>query len=228
MKELITVENLNKIYHRGSEDVYAVRNMNLGVKQGEIVAIIGPSGSGKTTLINIIGCLDNPSSGTIRIDGQEIFSDGRALSEKELTYVRRCYFGYVFQKFFLLPTLTVRENILLPSVFNPDFRPTEKEVDELLELLGLQHRGNHLPSELSGGEMQRTAIARALIGNPPILIADEPTGNLDSKRTDEIKKLLQMLNKKRGITIILVTHNPELTEIADTVLEINDGCLNIS
>lgn len=220
---IIEVKNLTKIYHRGSEEIYAVRNAGFSVKAGQITAVVGPSGSGKTTLVNILGCLDNPTSGSVKIDGREIFRPGRELSEKELTLIRRQYFGYIFQKFFLIPTLTVKENILLPSVFCKEIEDGEKQAEELAETLGIAHRLNHLPAELSGGEMQRTAIARALIGNSKILIADEPTGNLDSKRTDEIKKLLLDLKQKRGITIITVTHNPEFAKIADTVLEISDG-----
>lgn len=222
-KDLIVAENLNKIYHRGSEDIKALNNINLNIKENEMLAVVGPSGSGKTTLVNILGCLDNPSSGTLKIAGQEIFAAGKQLSEKKLTLIRRQYFGYVFQKFFLIPTLTVRENIILPAVFNSEIKVDEKYLLNLLDLLGISHRLEHLPAELSGGEMQRVAIARALITKPKILIADEPTGNLDSQRTEEIKNLLLKLKQEQNLTIILVTHNPEFAKTADRILTISDG-----
>lgn len=222
-KDLIVAENLNKIYHRGNEDIKALNNINLNIKENEMLAVVGPSGSGKTTLVNILGCLDNPSSGTLKIAGQEIFAAGKQLSEKKLTLIRRQYFGYVFQKFFLIPTLTVRENIILPTVFNSEIKVDEKYLLNLLDLLGISHRLEHLPAELSGGEMQRVAIARALITKPKILIADEPTGNLDSQRTEEIKNLLLKLKQEQNLTIILVTHNPEFAKTADKILTISDG-----
>lgn len=222
-KDLIVAENLNKIYHRGSEDIKALNNINLNIKENEMLAVVGPSGSGKTTLVNILGCLDNPSSGTLKIAGQEIFAAGKQLSEKKLTLIRRQYFGYVFQKFFLIPTLTVRENIILPTVFNSEIKVDEKYLLNLLDLLGISQRLEHLPAELSGGEMQRVAIARALITKPKILIADEPTGNLDSQRTEEIKNLLLKLKQEQNLTIILVTHNPEFAQTADKILTISDG-----
>lgn len=222
-KDLIVAENLNKIYHRGSEDIKALNNINLNIKENEMLAVVGPSGSGKTTLVNILDCLDNPSSGTLKIAGQEIFAAGKQLSEKKLTLIRRQYFGYVFQKFFLIPTLTVRENIILPAVFNSEIKVDEKYLLNLLDLLGISHRLEHLPAELSGGEMQRVAIARALITKPKILIADEPTGNLDSQRTEEIKNLLLKLKQEQNLTIILVTHNPEFAKTADRILTISDG-----
>lgn len=220
---LISAEHLSKIYRRGNEDVKALNDVSLQIGQGEMLAVVGPSGSGKTTLVNILGCLDNPTAGTLTVDGTTIFKDGNTLSEKKLTLIRRKLFGYVFQKFFLIPTLTVRENILLPSVFDADFAADDKRAAELAEMLGVAHRLNHLPAELSGGEMQRVAIARALIGKPQVLIADEPTGNLDSKRTEEIKELLLNLNKQERLTIIVVTHNLEFAKTADRILTISDG-----
>lgn len=221
---VIIAENLGKIYRRGSEDVPALTGATFSIRRGEIVAVVGPSGAGKTTLVNILGCLDNPSTGTLVVDGQEIFRPGSApLSEKKLTLLRRRLFGYVFQKFFLIPTLSVRENILLPTVFNSALKIDENRLREITQMLGIAHRESHLPAELSGGEMQRVAIARALVAEPKVFIADEPTGNLDSRRAAEIKKLLLELNRSRGITIILVTHNSDLAEIADSVLEIFDG-----
>ncbi len=220
---LISAEHLSKIYRRGNEDVKALNDVSLQIGQGEMLAVVGPSGSGKTTLVNILGCLDNPTAGTLTVDGTTIFKDGNTLSEKKLTLIRRKLFGYVFQKFFLIPTLTVRENILLPSVFDADFAADDKRAAELAEMLGVAHRLNHLPAELSGGEMQRVAIARALIGKPQVLVADEPTGNLDSKRTEEIKELLLNLNKQERLTIIVVTHNLEFAKTADRILTISDG-----
>ena len=222
---IITAEHLSKIYRRGNENVKALNDVSLQIERGETVAVVGPSGSGKTTLVNILGCLDNPTAGTLTVDGTTIFKDGNTLSEKKLTLIRRKLFGYVFQKFFLIPTLTVRENIMLPSVFDADFTADEQRVSELAEMLGVAHRLNHLPAELSGGEMQRVAIARALIGKPQVLIADEPTGNLDSKRTEEIKELLLSLNKHENLTIVVVTHNLEFAKSAGRVLTISDGRL---
>jgi len=220
---LIEAKNLTKIYKRGAEEVRAIDGVNFSIERGDIAAVVGASGSGKTTLVNILGCLDNPTSGSLTIDGKEIFKEGFALSETELTLIRRKFFGYIFQKFFLIPTLTVKENVLTPSVFQKELKNNDKKLDEVLELLEISHRKNHLPSELSGGEMQRTAIARALINSPSVLIADEPTGNLDTKRSDEIKSLLLNLNKKQGITIILVTHNPSFAEIGNKQIRLRDG-----
>ena len=223
MTRAIEVNELTKIYERGSEKLRALDCVSFAIDSGDIAAIIGESGSGKTTLVNLVGCLDNPTGGELSIDGRRIFADGVELSEKELTAVRRKTFGYVFQKFFLMPTLSVRENILLPGVFQPELDVPEKELDGIMDVLGILKRKDHLPSQLSGGEMQRVAIARALVGNPRILIADEPTGNLDSRRSNEIKDLLVGLNRDRGITIILVTHNPGLAKIGNRVIELKDG-----
>jgi putative ABC transport system ATP-binding protein len=226
MSAIIEVRNLEKVYKRGSEDVRALNGVSFSIEKGEIVTVVGPSGSGKTTLVNVLGCLDNPTRGELSLDGEAIFKDGLELSERELTSIRRKYFGYIFQKFFLLPTLTVRENILLPSVFQKRFKANDKYLQDVLELLGIEKRGDFLPKEISGGELQRVAIARALINRPKILIADEPTGNLDSKRSEEIKALLLELNKANGLTIILVTHNPDLAKIGSKTLTIMDGNLS--
>lgn len=223
MTDIITVRNLIKLYKCGSETIKAVDNISFSVKKGEIISIVGPSGSGKTTLINIMGCLDNPTDGELLLNNKEIFKSGLKLSERQLTLIRQRYFGYVFQKFFLLPTLTVGENIILPSVFGNGSNIDEQYIRKIAKLLNIEHRMNHLPKELSGGEMQRVAIARALATNPQVLIADEPTGNLDSRRTEEIKNLLLDLNKEQGITIIVVTHNPDFAQIADNILHIEDG-----
>ena len=225
MAHIIEANKLTKIYERGSEKLRALDGVTFTIDKGDIVAVTGESGSGKTTLVNVIGCLDNPTDGELSVNDRRIFADGVNLSEGELTAVRREIFGYVFQKFFLIPTLSVRENILLPSVFRPKLNVSEKEINDIMDMLGILKRKDHLPGQLSGGEMQRTAIARALVGRPQVLIADEPTGNLDSKRSDEIKELFANLNKERGITIILVTHNAKLAKIGNRSLELHDGVL---
>jgi putative ABC transport system ATP-binding protein len=226
MQNIIEAEKLTKIYTRGSEKVYALNEVSFTIQKGEIVSVTGQSGSGKTTLVNILGCLDNPTSGSLKVDGVQIFKENLKLSESGLTIIRRKFFGYIFQKFFLIPTLTVKENILVPAVFQKELKANENKLDEILNMLGISHRKNHLPSQLSGGEMQRVAIARALINSPSILIADEPTGNLDSKRSQEIKELLTDLNKNHGITVILVTHNPDFAKIGNRRIELYDGRLH--
>jgi len=217
---VISARDLAKVYRRGSEEVRAVDGVSFEAGAGEMVAIIGPSGSGKTTLLNMIGCLDNPTGGSLEIAGRRIFGGPKELSERELTLVRREMFGYVFQKFYLIPTLTVEENILLPGAF---YRaPGAKAAHDVMKLLGIERRSRHLPGELSGGEMQRVAIARALINGPKVVLADEPTGSLDSRRTEEIKGILRDL-ARQGITVVMVTHNLELARSADRLLEIRDG-----
>jgi ABC-type lipoprotein export system ATPase subunit len=217
---VLCANDLSKIYRRGSEEVRAVDGVSFEAVAGEMVAIIGPSGSGKTTLLNMIGCLDNPTSGSLSVGGREVFGGRKELSEKDLTIIRREMFGYVFQKFYLIPTLTVEENILLPGAF---YRaPGAGSAREVMKLLGIERRSRHLPGELSGGEMQRVAIARALINGPKVLLADEPTGNLDSRRTEEIKGILRGLTRQ-GITVVMVTHNLELARSSDRLLEIRDG-----
>ena len=223
MAIMIEANGLTKVYDRGSEKLRALDGVSFTIDKGGIVAVVGESGSGKTTLVNIVGCLDNPTGGELSVGGQRIFADGVELSERELTAVRREIFGYVFQKFFLIPTLSVRENILLPSVFQPKLDTPEAELDGIMDMLGILKQKDQLPGQLSGGEMQRVAIARALVGKPQVLIADEPTGNLDSRRSNEIKDLLVRLNREQGITIILVTHNLDLAKIGGRVIELKDG-----
>ena len=221
-RNLIQAKNLKKIYHRGSEEIFAVNDVSLNVEEGEFISVIGPSGSGKTTLINILGCLDNPSSGQLELDGRGIFDEGRFLSENELTQIRREIFGYIFQKFYLIPTLTVLENVMLPYTFYR--KPgAEEQVKNILKLLGMENRQRHLPGQISGGEMQRVAIARALVNKPRILLADEPTGNLDTIRRAEIGEILKELNDQEKLTIILVTHNLELAAMSQRVVELRDG-----
>ena len=221
-KNAIEARDLKKIFHRGSEQIAAIDGVSLAIAEGSFVSFIGPSGSGKTTLINILGCLDNPSSGQLELAGQKIFDQGKTLSERELTLIRRQIFGYVFQKFYLIPTLTVLENVMLPFTFYK--KPgADGDVEKILRLLGIDNRKNHLPGQISGGEMQRVAIARALVNKPAILMADEPTGNLDTRRSQEIGEILKELNQKEKLTVILVTHNPQLAQMADSVIELRDG-----
>jgi putative ABC transport system ATP-binding protein len=221
---LIQARKLSKIYQRGAEQIKAVNEISLNIETGEFVSFIGPSGSGKTTLLHLLGCLDTPSSGYLKIGEEEVYIDQKSMTEKELTNIRRCLFGYIFQKFYLIPTLTVKENILLPFAFHRD-KNLEKNLDKITCELGIEKRLSHLPKEISGGEMQRVSIARAMIKNPKILLADEPTGNLDSKRSMEIAEILSDLNKKNGITIIMVTHNPELAAFGSRMIELIDGKL---
>ncbi len=218
----IEAEHLRRIYRRGTEEIAAVDDISLRIDRGSFTSVVGPSGSGKTTLINVLGCLDNPSSGTLRLGGRDVFADCKGLSEAKLTVIRREAFGYIFQKFFLVPTLTVIENVILPFTFYR--KPgAEQDVERLLKALGLDRRADHLPGQLSGGEMQRVAIARALVNRPDILLADEPTGNLDTARSDEIGWILQELNTKEGLTVILVTHNLRLAALAQRTIELRDG-----
>ena len=215
--------NLTKLYHRGSEEIVAVRDATLRINKGEFVSITGPSGSGKTTLVHLLGCLDNPTSGELVLGGRPIFGgNGRQLPERRLTEIRRDIFGYIFQNFYLIPTLTVMENVLLPLTF---YRKAGagNDVPGLLKLLGIDHRRDHLPGKISGGEMQRVAIARSLVNSPEILLADEPTGNLDSTRSAEIVRILKELSRDAGLTVIMVSHNLELAGQADRQFEMRDG-----
>jgi len=214
--------NIRRVYRRGPEEVAAVDGISLSIEAGDFVAVVGPSGSGKTTLLNVIGCLDNPTSGSLFLDGKPVFEEGKTLSEGALTRIRREAFGYIFQKFYLVPTLTVVENVILPFTFYRKPGVAE-DVDRILKLLEIDHRRNHRPGELSGGEMQRVAVARALVNRPRILLADEPTGNLDTRRSLEICRLLGDLNESEGVTVILVTHNLPLAATAKRTIELQDG-----
>jgi ABC-type lipoprotein export system ATPase subunit len=218
----LEARSLTRDYRRGSETIRALDGVSLTIRRGEFVSFMGPSGSGKTTLVNLLGCLDNPSSGELHLAGRSIFGGGKTLGERALTRIRREVFGYIFQNFYLIPTLTVRENVALPLAFYK--KPgVEGEVERLLGMLGMDHRMNHLPGQISGGEMQRVAIARALVNRPEILLADEPTGNLDTKRSGEIGEVLQDLNQIAGLTIVMVTHNPGLARLAGRQIEMRDG-----
>ncbi len=209
---------VTKIYARGREQIRALDAASFEIKRGEFVAVLGPSGSGKSTLLNLVGCMDAPTSGSLELLGTPV----EGLNERQRTHLRRHAIGFVFQHFGLLPTLTVAENVRLPA-FLASHDPGGR-VEELLAKVGLDHRRKHLPSQLSGGEMQRVAIARALVNRPALVLADEPTGNLDSQTGQTVLELFQQLNQE-GITIVLVTHNPALARSAQRRLELVDGRL---
>lgn len=214
---MIELKNIEKIYIRGAEHVRALRGIDLSIGQGEFVSITGQSGSGKTTLLHILGCLDKPTKGTMSLNGITI----NGMPESELVKIRRQKIGFVFQQFYLIPGLSVLENVTLPLLFGRTKKATD-ETKSLLKLVGLQDKIDRKPSELSGGEMQRVAIARALINNPEVILADEPTGNLDTENSENIFELLKSLNS-RGITIIMVTHNTDLADRADRIIQLKDG-----
>lgn len=216
--EILKVENLVKTYGEGDNIVNAVDNISLSVNKGEFVAIVGASGSGKSTLLHLLGGVDRPTSGKIYIDGNEINN----MNNDKLAIFRRRQIGIVYQFYNLIPILTVEENISLPRDLDGN-RPDKERMDLILKSFGLFERRNHLPNELSGGQQQRTSIARALINNPAILLADEPTGNLDSKSTEEIMSILKMSNRDFNQTIIMITHNLEIAKEADRIITIQDG-----
>ena len=216
--QILKVENLVKTYGEGDNIVNAVDNISLSVNKGEFVAIVGASGSGKSTLLHLLGGVDRPTSGKIYIDGNEINN----MNNDKLAIFRRRQIGIVYQFYNLIPILTVEENISLPCDLDGN-RPDKERMDLILKSFGLFERRNHLPNELSGGQQQRTSIARALINNPAILLADEPTGNLDSKSTEEIMSILKMSNRDFNQTIIMITHNLEIAKEADRIITIQDG-----
>ena len=216
--EILKVENLTKIYGKDSTKVVALDHVSFSVEKGEFVAIVGASGSGKSKLLHLIGGVDRPTSGKVFIDGKDIFN----FNDDKLAIFRRRQVGLIYQFYNLIPILNVEENITLP--LSLDNREIDKEkLNEMLKLLGLQNRRLHLPNELSGGQQQRTSIGRALITNPTIILADEPTGNLDSKSSDEIVALLKKSNKELNQTIIMITHNMEIAKVADRIIKIEDG-----
>ncbi len=218
--ELLRVENLSKSYGKGEAKVDALKNINLSIKKGEFVAIVGPSGSGKSTLLHLLGGVDKPTSGNVFINDINIYD----LKEKDLAIFRRRNVGLIYQFYNLIPVLTVKENILLPAEL--DNRKIDKEyLEDLLKTLDLKERENHLPSELSGGQQQRTSIGRALINRPSIVLADEPTGNLDSKNSKEIIELLKVSVKKYNQTLIMITHDTNIALQADRVITIEDGII---
>ena len=216
---IITVDNINKTYKNGSLELQVLKNISFKVDKGEFLAIMGSSGSGKSTMMNILGCLDNQYEGKYILDGIDISKS----SENELSEIRNKKIGFIFQSFNLLPRLTALENVELPLVYSSvPKEERHKRANELLEMVGLKERTHHRPNELSGGQRQRVAIARALVNNPSIILADEPTGNLDSKSEAEIIEILQKLNKM-GKTIVIVTHEPNIGEIAQRKIVFKDG-----
>ena len=220
MKSLIKLIKVWKSYKIGEMTVDALRGADLIINKGDLVAIMGPSGSGKSTLINMVGCLDIPTKGKVFLEGQDISK----LSESKLAQIRGQKIGFIFQQFNLIPNLTAKENVMLPMLFQgKDFETRLKRANELLELVGLTDRASHKPNELSGGEQQRVAIARALINNPDVVLADEPTGNLDSKTGKHVMELLLKLHKHEKKTIIIVTHDKNLAKYAKRIVRILDG-----
>ena len=218
-QNIIQLENVHKNYVMGDATIHAVEDASIGIEKGEFVAVIGPSGSGKSTLMHLLGALDLASTGSIFLDGHDI----EKLSESELAVIRGRKIGFVFQSFNLIPTLTALENVMLPMMFqNVPLKDRKERAENLLKEVGLGHRLSHLPSQLSGGERQRVAIARALANDPEIILADEPTGNLDTKTGQEIVSLLEELNKK-GKTVIMVTHEPDIAAHAKRAIRIKDG-----
>ena len=217
---ILEVQNLCKTYGKGEAEVRALDHVSFSVGKGEFIAIVGESGSGKSTLLNVVGALDNPTSGRVLIDGKDIFS----MPEKKLTVFRRQNIGFIFQSFNLIPELNVEQNITFPLLLDYQ-KPDQKYVEELLEILGLKERRKHLPSQLSGGQQQRVAIGRALAARPAIIMADEPTGNLDSKNSQEVITLLKSMSAKYRQTILMITHNENHADATDRVLRMTDGRL---
>ncbi len=216
--EILRAENLTKKYGKGESEVVAVDNVSFSVEKGEFLAIVGSSGSGKSTLLHLLGGVDRPTSGKVYVDGKDIYS----LNDDNLAIFRRRQVGIIYQFYNLIPILNVEENITLPCDLDGN-KVDEKRLNELLKSLGLENRRKHLPNELSGGQQQRVSIGRAMINNPAIILADEPTGNLDSKSSEEIVELLKLTNKKYKQTIIMITHNLEIANEADRVITIEDG-----
>ena len=216
--EIVRVENLSKVYGKGNTKVVALDNVSFSVEQGEFVAIVGASGSGKSTLLHLIGGVDRPTSGKVFVGGKNIYE----LDDDKLAIFRRREVGLIYQFYNLIPILNVEENITLPMDLD-NRKPDPEKLKNLIKLLGLENRKNHLPNELSGGQQQRVSIGRALITHPSVVLADEPTGNLDSKSSEEIMDLLKRSNIEYKQTIIMITHNMELAKVADRVIVIEDG-----
>lgn len=216
--EILKVENLCKEYGSGDNKVQAIKNMNFIVKKGEFICVVGASGSGKSTLLHLIGGMDKPTNGEVIVDGENIYS----LNDNKLSAFRRRKVGFIFQCYNLIPVLTAEENIKM-TVLLDNKKPDKKYIDDLINTLNLNSRKNHLPNELSGGQQQRVSIARALANNPSLILADEPTGNLDRKSSQEVMKLLIATVKKFNKTLILITHDIEIANLADRVIKIEDG-----
>ena len=217
---LLEVNNICKTYRSGETAVHALKKVSFSVPKGEYVAIVGESGSGKSTLLNMIGALDTPTSGKVTIGGKDIFS----MNDRKLTVFRRRNIGFIFQAFNLIPELTVEQNIIFPVLLDYQ-KPDQKYLEELLTVLNLKERRNHLPGQLSGGQQQRVAVGRALITRPSLILADEPTGNLDTQNSREVIALLKEASKKYEQTIIMITHNRRIAQSADRVLQVSDGVL---
>ncbi len=217
---LLEVSNLSKTYGTGETAVHALKGATFSVPKGEFVAVVGESGSGKSTLLNMIGALDTPTSGKVFIDGKDIFS----MKDRNQTVFRRRNIGFVFQSFNLIPELTVEQNIVFPLLLDYQ-KPNQAYLEELLGVLNLTARRNHLPSQLSGGQQQRVAIGRALITRPALILADEPTGNLDTQNTSEVVALLKEASRKYEQTIIIITHSKSIAQTADRILQVSDGVL---
>lgn len=217
---LLEVSNICKTYGSGETAVHALKKVSFSIPKGEYVAIVGESGSGKSTLLNMIGALDMPTSGKVAIGGKDIFS----MNDSKLTVFRRRNIGFIFQAFNLVPELTVEQNIIFPVLLDYQ-KPDKKYLEELLAVLNLKERRNHLPSQLSGGQQQRVAIGRALITRPSLILADEPTGNLDTQNSSEVITLLKEASRKYEQTIIMITHNRSIAQSADRILQVSDGVL---
>lgn len=217
---LLEVNDLSKTYGKGENAVKALKGATFSVPKGEFVAVVGESGSGKSTLLNLIGGLDTPTSGKVFIDGKDIF----AMKDRNLTVFRRRSIGFVFQSFNLIPELTVEQNIIFPILLDYQ-KPNRDYLEELLTILNLKERRNHLPSQLSGGQQQRVAIGRALITRPALILADEPTGNLDTKNSSEVIALLKEASRKYEQTILMITHSKSIAQAADCILQVSDGVL---
>ncbi len=216
--EILKVENLCKTYGKGETQVKALKNVSFSMQKGEFAAVVGESGSGKSTLLNCIGALDEPDSGSVYLDGRTLFS----MRENERTIFRRRNIGFIFQSFQLVPELNVEQNIIFPLLLD-NRKAQPEQLEEILEVLGLKERRKHLPGQLSGGQQQRAAIARALITKPAIILADEPTGNLDSYTSQEVIGLLQAAGRKFHQTLVMITHNDEIAQVADRTVRIEDG-----
>ena len=221
MKKILKIENLKKIYGKGEAKVIALDNISFEVEEGEFIAIIGPSGSGKSTLLHTIAGLEKPTDGKVYFYDKSIYD----MNKKELTILRRQKIGIIYQFYNLIPTLNVEENILLPIELDKR-KVDKKKLEEITKFLNIDNRRKHLPNELSGGQQQKVAIGRALMINPTIILADEPTGNLDSKSSNEIIQLLKKANKEYNQTIIMITHNLEIAKLADRIIQIEDGKIN--
>jgi putative ABC transport system ATP-binding protein len=217
MKKIVELEHVSRSFHRGNEIVLALADLSLSLAEGEMVALVGPSGCGKSTALNIVAAVDRPGGGTVRVCGIDV----AAATEEDLVTLRRRRIGMVFQAFHLVPHLTVEENIALPLALDHQRDPAR--VSELIERVGLGHRRRHYPSELSGGEQQRTAVSRALVHRPRVLVADEPTGNLDSRTGSDVVALLDELRRDEQAALLLATHDAKVAAVADTVLELADG-----